>query len=96
MLVSVLLFPEPSLFPSHVRGGALALNEFHLSQSLKGGEAQIVEHPVPSNSTEVTHQSFVLVLRDRSNHFVGPALNHNRVNSYKVEEAQDVSNKAGR
>ena len=77
------------------RGGALALSEFHLSQSLRGGEAQSVEHPVPSNSTEVTHQSFVLVLRDMSDHFVGPALNHNRVNSCKVEEAYRYKQQSG-
>ena len=69
------------------RGGALALSEFHLSQSLRGGEAQSVEHSVLSNSTEVTHQSFVLFLRDWSDYFVGLALNYYRVNSCKVEEA---------
>ena len=69
------------------RGGALALSEFHLSPSLRGGEAQSVEHSIPSISTEVTHQSFVLVLRDRSDHFVGTAFNHNRINSCKVEES---------
>jgi len=89
-------FQSLRFFRAMCRGGALALSKFHLSQSLRGGEAQSVEHPVPSNSTEVTHQSFVLVLRDRSDHFVSPALNHNRVNSCKVEEAQDINNKAGR
>ena len=78
------------------RGDALALSEFHLSQSLRGREAQSVEHPVPSNSAEVPHQGLVLVLRNRSDHFVGPALDHNRVKSCKVEEAQDVSTKEGR
>ena len=78
------------------RGGdALAFGELHLGRPPRCGEAQSVEHPVLSNSAEVTHQSFVLVLQDRSDHFVGPAHNHSRVNSCKVEEAQDVSNKRG-
>ena len=77
-------------------GGALAISKLRLGRPLRSGETQGVEHPVPSNSAKVTHQSFVLALRDRPDHLVGPALNHNRVNSGKVEESQDVSNKARR
>ena len=53
-----------------------------------------MEHPVSSNCAEVPHQNFVLILRNRSDHFVGPTLDNNRVNTYMDEEAQDVSDKA--
>ena len=77
-------------------GGALALSEFHLGQSLRSGEAQSVEHPVPSNSTEVPHQGFVFIPRNRTDHLIGPPLDDNRINTYKDEETKNVSDEVKR
>ena len=73
----------------------LAFSKFHLSQPMRSEEAQSMEHPVLSNCAKVPHQGFVLILRDQSDHFVGSALNNNRVNTYMAEEAQDISDKVG-
>ena len=77
------------------QGGTLDLGRFHLGRTTRLGEAQGMENPVPSNSAKVPHQGFVLVRGDRSDCFVGPALNDNRVNTCMAEEAQGISDKAG-
>ena len=84
------------LFQGASRGGTLAHGEFHLGQPARHGETQGVEHPVPSNSAKVPLQGLVLIRGDRSDYFVGPALNDDWVDTCIAEEAQGVSDKAGK
>jgi len=77
-------------------GGALALNNFYLGHLLRSGEAQGMEYPIPADPAEMTHQGFVFIPRNRTDHLIGPALDDNRINTCKDKETKNVSDEVKR